>query len=111
MLVDSVLASPLAADSTRDTFPLMPLAKFVMKSGIQLCMSAGDPVCTKRDRKMDRHERRRKLWSRQFTTSQVRRAWLSWLTCMAGPYSHILSSLAAHKLSLICLAGDFIYGT
>ena len=27
------------------------------------------------------------------------------------PYSHILSSLAAHKLSLICLAGDFIYGT
>ena len=44
MLVDSVLASPLAADSTRDTFPLMPLARFVMKSGIQLCMSARGPV-------------------------------------------------------------------
>ena len=44
MLVDSVLASPLAADSTRDTFPLMPLARFVIKSGIQLCMSARGPV-------------------------------------------------------------------
>ena len=27
------------------------------------------------------------------------------------PYDHIISSLAAHRLSLICLAGDFIYGS
>lgn len=27
------------------------------------------------------------------------------------PYDHIISSLAAHRPSLICLAGDFIYGS
>ena len=44
ILVDRVLASPFAAVSTRDTFPLMPFARLLMKSGIQDCMSARGPV-------------------------------------------------------------------
>ena len=44
MELDNVVDRPFAADSTRDTFPLMPLARLLMKSGIQLCMSARGPV-------------------------------------------------------------------
>ena len=44
MELDSVVDRPLAADSTRDTFPLMPLARLLMKSGIQVCMSTRGPV-------------------------------------------------------------------
>ena len=44
MELDSVVDRPLAADSTRDTFPLMPLARLFIKSGIQVCMSAKGPV-------------------------------------------------------------------
>ena len=39
----SVVLSPFAAVSTRDTLLLMPLARLLMKSGIQLCISASGP--------------------------------------------------------------------
>ena len=42
--VDRAVARPLAAVSTKDTFPLIPFARLLMKSGIQLCMSARGPV-------------------------------------------------------------------
>lgn len=44
MELDRVVDRPFAADSTRDTFPLMPLARLFIKSGIQVCISARGPV-------------------------------------------------------------------
>ena len=44
MDVLSVVLRPFAAVSTRDTLLLMPFARLLMKSGIQLCISASGPV-------------------------------------------------------------------
>jgi len=44
MELESVVERPFAAVSTRETFPLMPSAKLVMKSGIHVCISARGPV-------------------------------------------------------------------
>ena len=41
--VDSVVDRPFAAASTRETLLLMPLARLLMKSGIQLSISARGP--------------------------------------------------------------------
>ena len=43
MEVLSVVLRPFAAVSTRDTLLLIPFAKLLMKSGIQLCISASGP--------------------------------------------------------------------
>ena len=43
MELESVVESPLAAVSTRDTLLVIPLARLLMKSGIQLSMSARGP--------------------------------------------------------------------
>lgn len=43
MEFERVVDKPFAAVSTRLTFPLIPLARFVMKSGIQVCISARGP--------------------------------------------------------------------
>lgn len=44
MVSERVVDRPFAAVSTRDTFPLMPFARLVMKSGIHVCISARGPV-------------------------------------------------------------------
>ena len=41
--VESVVLSPFAAVSTGDTLLLIPFARLLMKSGIQLCISARGP--------------------------------------------------------------------
>ena len=43
MEVESVVLKPFAAVSTRDTLLLMPFARLLMKSGIQLSMEARGP--------------------------------------------------------------------